>query len=78
MATTLPHDLEREFPDRIHVLRDLRMKDASVARLVDEYNEINTTLYRVDTNKLPMADVEALRLRKSRRMLKDEISRVIG
>ncbi|WP_193142564.1 MULTISPECIES: YdcH family protein [unclassified Meridianimarinicoccus] len=77
MAHT-PHDLSDEFPDRIHVLHDLRMKDATVARLVDEYNQINETLYRVDTNKLPMADVEALRLRKSRVALRSEIDRMLG
>lgn len=72
-----PHALADEFPDQIEALRDLRMRDASAARLVDEYTEINETLFLVETNKEPMGDIEALRLRKTRIMLRDEINRLL-
>ncbi|MEM8555650.1 MAG: DUF465 domain-containing protein [Pseudomonadota bacterium] len=73
----VPHELAEEFPDQIDALRQLRQTDARVARLTDEYHTINRTLHRVETNVQPMCDVEALRLRKTRIALKDEIARIL-
>lgn len=76
MAHT-PHDLAEEFPNHHDAMRDLRRTNAHAARLMDEYAEINETLYRVDSNLNPMSDVESLRLHKQRMTLKDEIARVL-
>ncbi|MCA8884638.1 MAG: DUF465 domain-containing protein [Rhodobacteraceae bacterium] len=59
-------------------MRDLRSQDANAARLIDEYNEINQTIFLVETNKRPMCDIEALQLRKSRILLRDEIARILA
>lgn len=72
-----PHDLAEEFPNHHDAMRDLRRTNAHAARLMDEYAEINETLYRVDSNLNPMSDVESLRLHKQRMMLKDEIARIL-
>ncbi len=73
----VPHELAEEFPGQEEALRVLRQTDAHFARLSDEYHEINRTLHRVETNIEPMCDVEALRLRKLRMTLKDEIARAL-
>lgn len=73
----VPHELAEEFPNDIDRIRKLRQADAHMSRLFDEYHEINRTIHRVETNIEPMCDVEALRLRKSRLALKDEIARVL-
>ncbi len=75
--THVPHDLKEEFPDQYETLRALRQSSARVARLADEYLEINQTLYRVEMNLQPMCDVEALRLRKTRIALKDQLTRFL-
>lgn len=75
--THVPHELAEEFPGQDEALRVLRQTDAHVARLMDEYHAINRTLHRVETNIEPMCDVEALRLRKLRMSLKDQIARVL-
>lgn len=74
----VPHELAEEFPGQADTLRRLRQSDAHVARLMDEYHQINRTLHRVETNLEPMCDVEALRLRKTRVVLKDEISQALA
>lgn len=73
----VPHELAEEFPDQIEKIRALRQSNAHMARLFDEYHEINRTVHRVETNIEPMADVEMVRLRKSRLALKDEIARAL-
>jgi len=73
----VPHELAEEFPNDYDRLRELRENNAHVARLMDEYHEINRTLHPVETNVQPMADFEALQLRKQRMALKDELARVL-
>ncbi|MCV6596418.1 MAG: DUF465 domain-containing protein [Mangrovicoccus sp.] len=74
----VPHELAEEFPDKIEQMRALRQSDAHMSRLFDEYHEINRTIHRVETDIEPMSDMEAIRLRKSRMALKDEIARVLN
>ena len=74
----VPHDLAEEFPQHVEALRTLRQSDARVARLSDEYYNVNKTIHRVETNLEPMCDIEALRLRKLRLALKDELARLLG
>ncbi|MGB0659537.1 MAG: YdcH family protein [Mangrovicoccus sp.] len=76
--THVPHELAEEFPEQAQLVRDLRQTDARFARLADEYHQINKTLHRVETNIEPMCDIEALRLRKSRIALKDQIARLLA
>lgn len=74
----VPHELAEEFPGQVETLRQMRQSDSHLARLTDEYHELNRTIHRVETNLEPMADVEALRLRKTRMALKDEIARILN
>lgn len=76
--SNVPHELAEEFPDGIERLRALRQGNAHVARLMDEYHELNRTIHRVETNLEPMSDIEALRLRKTRLALKDQIAQLLA
>ncbi|WP_172326951.1 YdcH family protein [Mangrovicoccus sp. HB161399] len=76
--THVAHALAEEFPEQVETLRHLRQSDARVARLADEYTEINDILHRVETNLQPMCDIEALRLRRSRVALKDELAKLLS
>lgn len=73
----VPHELAEEFPEHIETIRQLRQSEARMQRLTDEYHEINRTIHRVESNLEPMCDIEALRLRKTRIALKDQIARVL-
>ncbi|QIE41897.1 YdcH family protein [Meridianimarinicoccus aquatilis] len=73
----VPHELSEEFPLNTADLQELRQGNAHAARLMDEYHEVNRTLHRVETNIEPMSDQEALRLRKTRITLKDELARIL-
>lgn len=74
----VPHELAEEFPQQIAAIRQMRQSDARMARLWDAYHDVNRRLHRVEVNLEPMCDVEALRLRKTRVALKDEIARMVG
>lgn len=73
----VPHELSEDFPGKAALLSDLRQHDARVARLMDEYHEVNRTLHRAETDVTPMADDEVTRMRKTRMTLKDEIARIL-
>jgi uncharacterized protein YdcH (DUF465 family) len=73
----VPHELHEEFPNDIERLREMRQSNTHVARLMDEYHELNRTLHRGETNVEPMADSELTQMRKQRLMLKDEIARLL-
>lgn len=73
----VPHELSEEFPMNAADLQDLRKGNAHAARLMDEYHEVNRALHRIETNIEPTSDIEALRLRKTRIVLKDELARII-
>ncbi|MEM1130015.1 MAG: DUF465 domain-containing protein [Pseudomonadota bacterium] len=71
----IPHELHEEFPEQADLLRELEQTNTHVARLAKEYHDINKLLHRVETNLQPMSDIEAVRLRKQRLALKDDIAR---
>lgn len=73
----VPHELAEEFPDKTDRLRELRQSDSHVARIMDEYHEVNRQVHRAETDIEPTSDDEITRLRKVRLTLKDEIARLL-
>lgn len=73
----VPHELAEEFPDKIELIRTLRQSDAHMARLYDEYHELNRKIHRVETDIEPRSDEETTRLRKLRLAMKDEIAEIL-
>lgn len=73
----VPHTLIEEFPDHVDGMRSLKQADAHFERLAREYDEVNRTLHKAETNVSPVSDLEVLRMRKERMHLKDQISRYL-
>ena len=73
-----PHELAEEFPEKVELMHDLKMKDAHFARLFDEYHEINRAVHRAETNVEPMDTLAETDLRKKRAALKDEIWAILS
>ncbi len=73
-----PHELAEEFPDKIEVMRDLKLKDAHFAKLVDEYHEVNRAVHRAESRVDAIDQTAEDDLRKQRLVLKDEIWSLIS
>ena len=69
--------LIEEFPEKRRALQTLRTKDTNFARLVEEYDVVNQTVHRAETNITPLDDFTQVTLRKYRANLKDEIWRYL-
>lgn len=73
----VPHELAEDFPNLAPAIRDLRMKNAHFARLVDEYHEINRSVHRSEINVDALGDGDIRALRVRRMQLKDEIASML-
>ncbi len=68
-----PHALTEEFPDFVKEIGQLRQTDSHFAKMVEEYQEVNGEIHRVETDVEPTSDAHATELRRRRMALKDEI-----
>ena len=68
-----PHDLTEEFPDQRERITDLKTSDGHFARLVEEYNEVNRTIHRIETRVEPKPEEVEEDLKRRRLQIKDEI-----
>ncbi len=72
-----PHDLTEEFPDQRERITDLKTRDGHFARLVEEYNEVNRTIHRIETRVEPTSEDVEEELKRRRVRLKDEIAQML-
>jgi len=71
------HDLHHEFPEFDSKISELKVADAHFKKLTDEYDEVNHSVYRIETGvEIPKDDV-LTELRKKRLMLKDELYAIL-
>ncbi len=68
-----PHDLTEEFPDQRERISELKTSDGHFARLVEEYNEVNRTIHRIETRVEPKPEEVEEELKRRRLQIKDEI-----
>ena len=68
-----PHELAEEFPEFVEKMSALKVNDAHVAKLFDDYHELNRKVHRAETNVEPREELSEVDLRKRRAALKDEI-----
>ena len=68
-----PHELHEEFPEFAEKISELKVSDAHVARLAEEYHEVNRDVHRAETNVEPTSDLAEVDMRKKRAALKDQI-----
>ena len=67
------HDLHHEFPEFDSKISELKVADAHFKKLTDEYDEVNHSVYRIETGVETPVDDVLTELRKKRLMLKDEL-----
>ena len=70
-----PHDIHEEFPEQADQIHRLKTTDAHFARLIDDYNELNRTIHRVESRVEPTSEDVEEDLKRRRVHLKDEIAR---
>lgn len=69
-----PHTLAEEFSGQMDQIHALKVSDASFARLLEEYDEVNDRIHLAETNVKPMDQFAEERLRKVRLAMKDAIA----
>ena len=72
-----PHDLTEEFPDQRERITELKTTDGHFARLVEEYNEVNRTIHRIETRVEPTSEDGEGELKRQRVRLKEEIFQML-
>ncbi|KEO56161.1 YdcH family protein [Thioclava pacifica] len=77
MANT-PHTLQEEFPTQLEQIHELKIANAHFAKLLEEYDALNTRVHLAETNVEPMEALAETELRKQRAAIKDEIARMLS
>ena len=72
-----PHDLTEEFPDDREAITALKGSNGRFARLVEEYNEVNRAVHRIETRVEPAPEEVEDGLKRRRVQLKDEIAAML-
>lgn len=67
------HDLDKEFPEFLSDLEDMKEHDPRFAAMAAEYNRVDQEILSIEQNVEPASDVMAENLKKRRVKLKDEI-----
>jgi hypothetical protein len=70
-----PHELQAEFPDAIERLHELKLSDPEMARLIEEYRDVNRAVHRAETRVDLLSEEEEEHLRRRRVRVKDAIAR---
>ena len=71
---TIPHELHEEFPRETALIEQLTKTSHDFGRLVSQYNEINQSIFRIESGEAPTTDEVLEILKKQRLKLKDEIA----
>jgi uncharacterized protein YdcH (DUF465 family) len=72
-----PHDLTEEFPDERDRITELKTSNGHFARLAEEYDEVNRSIYRMETRVEPTSEDVEEELKRRRVRLKDEIAGIL-
>ncbi|MGH2343328.1 YdcH family protein [Segnochrobactraceae bacterium EtOH-i3] len=70
----VPHELSEEFPREVDQIHVLRLRDAHFARLVEDYQSVNTIVHRMVARIEPVSDQTLEETRMKRLHLKDQIA----
>ena len=69
-----PHELAEDFPDKVDLIHELKMKDGEFRHLFERYHEVNRAVHRAETNVEPCDQFTEENMRKERMQLKDRIA----
>jgi uncharacterized protein len=74
----IPHELRDEFPQEAQFIERLIKTDHEFGRLAASYGEINSEIYRIESEEEPTTDEVLEKLKKRRLKLKDEVADFLG
>ena len=74
----VPHELRAEFSDDIRLVERLVRTNYLFRRLAARYDEINSSINRIECEDEPTSDEVLERLKKRRLKLKDDIAAMIA
>jgi uncharacterized protein YdcH (DUF465 family) len=70
----VPHELQEEFAAQAGLVERLRRSDHDFGRLAAQYDAVNRSIHRIESNQEPADDAVAEDFKKQRLKLKDEIA----
>jgi len=73
-----PHTLGNEFPDKVEAIHALKAADASFAKLLRDYDDINDRVHRAETRLDAVSEDAEHSLRKQRLNIKDAIAAALA
>jgi len=73
----VPHDLRDEFPQETAFIEQLTGSSHEFRNFVTRYDEINLTIFRIESEQEPTTDEVLERLKKRRLKLKDTIAAML-
>jgi uncharacterized protein YdcH (DUF465 family) len=72
-----PNQIDEDFPDMAERIHALKTSNNHVARLIEEYNELNREIHRMETRIEPTSEDVEEELKRRRLRLKDEIAQML-
>src|SRR5215216_5491956 len=72
-----PNQLDEDFPTMAERIHALKTSDNRFARLIEEYNELNREIHRIETRVEPTSEDIEEELKRRRVRLKDEIAQML-
>ena len=73
-----PNPLDEDFPDMAERMHALKTSNNRFARLIEEYNELNRDIHRIETRVEPTSEDVEEELKRRRVRLKDEIAQMLA
>lgn len=73
-----PNQLEEDFPDMAERIHTLKTTNNRFARLIEEYNDLNRDIHRIETRVEPASAEVEEELKRRRLRLKDEIAQMLS
>ncbi len=71
------HDIEHEFPEFHAQLEALSSKDEQFKALVDQHDDLDNRIRRLEEAQLPISDEEIEKMKFRRAALKDQVYNVL-
>lgn len=69
------HPLTKEFPEYHEQIHHLKLSDNHFHRLMDEYENLDKEIYRIESDEEPADDQYVNKLKSKRVALKDQLHR---
>lgn len=67
------HDIDHEFPEYHEKLEELTAKDEQFKALVQQHDDLDNRIRRLEEKQLPISDEEIEKMKYERTALKDQI-----